>query len=119
KGDRLPDRGSSLLGMNHAVAPYLHLRRAGLVPTVQSAGMITRHYDSHLARIIQQDAQLWRRAGRDRSGSTGAANRSLHWQDGHARYGRPELARIRSKSEWSQIHQGANQTALDRLHSRL
>ena len=48
-----------------------------------------------LARIFHQDAELWRRTGRDRSGSTGAANRTFYWQDGHARYGRPEPARIR------------------------
>ena len=48
-----------------------------------------------LARIFHQDAELWRRPGRDRSGSTGAANRSFYWQDGHARYGRPGPARIR------------------------
>src|SRR6185436_15847033 len=42
-----------------------------------------------LARIFHQDAELWRRTGRDRLGSTGAANRSFYWQDGHARYGRP------------------------------
>src|SRR6185436_1193580 len=48
-----------------------------------------------LARIFHQDAELWRRTGRDRLGSTGAANRSFYWQDGHARYGRPEPARIR------------------------
>ena len=50
---------------------------------------------SSLARIFHQDAELWRRTGRDRLGSTGAANRSFYWQDGHARYGRPEPARIR------------------------
>ena len=33
-----------------------------------------------LARIFHQNAELWRRTGRDRSGSTGAANRSLYWQ---------------------------------------
>src|SRR6185436_9486927 len=48
-----------------------------------------------LTRIFHQDAELWRRTGRDRLGSTGAANRSFYWQDGHARYGRPEPARIR------------------------
>src|SRR4029079_13630030 len=48
-----------------------------------------------LARIFHQDAELWRRTGRDRLGSTGAANRSFYWQDGHARYGRPAHARIR------------------------
>src|SRR5579859_713335 len=46
-------------------------------------------------RIFHQDAELWRRTGRDRSGSTGVANRSFYWQDGHARYGRPEPVRIR------------------------
>jgi hypothetical protein len=30
-----------------------------------------------LARIFHQDAELWRRTGRDRLGSTGAANRSF------------------------------------------
>ena len=35
------------------------------------------------------------RSGRARSGSTGAANRSFYWQDGHARDGRPERARNR------------------------
>src|SRR6185295_16536754 len=53
------------------------------------------HISRILARIFHQDADLWRRTGRDRLGSTGAANRSFYWQDGHARYGRPEPARIR------------------------
>src|SRR6185295_12034704 len=52
-------------------------------------------HDQTLTRIFHQDAELWRSTGRDRSGSTGAANRSFYWQDGHARYGRPEPARIR------------------------
>src|SRR5512147_2159869 len=51
--------------------------------------------ESPLARIFHQDAELWWRTGRDRSGSTGAANRSFYWPDGHARYGRPGPARIR------------------------
>ena len=38
--------------------------------------------DGGLARIFHQDAELWRRTRRDRSGSTGAANRSFYWQDG-------------------------------------
>src|SRR6185503_704335 len=48
-----------------------------------------------LVRIFHQDAELWRRTGRDRLGSIGAANRLFYWQDEHARYGRPEPARIR------------------------
>src|SRR6185503_6399741 len=47
-----------------------------------------------LARIFHQDAELWRRTGRDRSGSTGAANRSFYWQDGHA----PDMAGQNPKS---------------------
>jgi len=67
---------------------------------------------AELTRIFHQDAELWRRTGRDRSGSTGAANRSFYWQDGHARYGRPGPARIRPEFEWPQIQFGRKSNGL-------
>src|SRR6185369_13256189 len=60
------------------------------------------HQDAELGRFARNSpsardivlGSFWRRTGRDRLGSTGAANRSFYW-----RYGRPEPARIRPKSE--------------------
>jgi hypothetical protein len=78
-------------------AAFHESRRAGTVRTSPDGFLLARVLArlADLTRIFHQDAELWRRTGRDRSGSTGAANRSLYWQDGHARYGRSEPARIR------------------------
>src|SRR5579859_7925306 len=69
--------------------------RAAQRPSIGAPLISLLMTDAGLARIFHQDAELWRRTGRDRSGSTGAANRTFYWQDGHARYGRPGPARIR------------------------
>src|SRR5258706_6519763 len=73
------------------------LLEVGLVPNVLRSSLECglEHRIGPLTRIFHQDAELWRRTRRDRFGSTAATHRSFYWQDGHARYGRPEPARIR------------------------